>query len=98
LKHGSAVVLTVVVSGIVPNVAGMTLPDAKASLQNAGYRVGNVAYTQVGPEGRVAYTEPRAGTSLNPGETVLIYYNDGSGGPAPTPQQTPSLAPTSAPT
>ncbi|MBV9648129.1 MAG: PASTA domain-containing protein, partial [Candidatus Eremiobacteraeota bacterium] len=101
-KHGSAVVLTVVVSGIVPNVTGMTLDDAKSALQNAGYRVGNVAYTQVGPEGRVASTEPRAGTSLDPGETVLIYYNDGSGGPPaaspasaqPTVVATPSAAPT----
>ena len=89
VKHGSTVTLTVVVSGIVPNVAGMPLDDAKAALQNAGYQVGNVAYTQSGTEGRVVSTEPRAGSTLAPGESVLIYFNDGSGGP---PAGTPAPA------
>ena len=82
VRHGSTVVLTIVVSGIVPDVAGMTLDQAKAALQNAGYRIGNVAYTQSGPEGAVASTEPRAGSTLKPGETVLIYFNDGAAAPA----------------
>ncbi len=85
VRHGSTVVLTVVVSGIVPDVAGMALDQAKATLQNAGYQPGNVADTQSGTEGTVVSTEPRAGSTLKPGETVLIYFNSGGGAPASTP-------------
>jgi eukaryotic-like serine/threonine-protein kinase len=77
-KHGSPVTLTIAVSGIVPDVTGMGLEQARTTLQNAGYTVGNVAYTQRGAEGKVASTEPQAGSTLQPGEAVTIYYNDGS--------------------
>jgi beta-lactam-binding protein with PASTA domain/tRNA A-37 threonylcarbamoyl transferase component Bud32 len=78
VKHGSAVTLTIAVSGIVPDVTGTGLEQAKSTLQNAGYNIGNVAYTQRGVEGKVASTEPQAGSTLQPGEAVTIYYNDGS--------------------
>jgi serine/threonine-protein kinase len=91
-KHGSVVTLTIAVSGIVPDVTGMGLDQARTTLQNAGYTVGNVAYTQRGSEGKVASTEPQAGSTLQPGETVTIYYNDGS---APQPSAAPSAAPSS---
>jgi serine/threonine-protein kinase len=78
VKRGSVVTLTIAVSGIVPDVTGMGLDQARTTLQNAGYTVGNVAYTQRGVEGRVASTEPQAGSTLEPGEAVTIYYNDGS--------------------
>jgi eukaryotic-like serine/threonine-protein kinase len=92
LKHGAAVTLTIVVSGIVPDVTGMTLDQSRIALQNAGYAVGNVAYTQNGSDGKVASTEPPGGSSLRPGETVTIYYNSGTGGAATS---APSAAPTS---
>jgi beta-lactam-binding protein with PASTA domain len=66
----------------VPDVTGTGLEQARTTLQNAGYTVGNVAYTQRGAEGKVASTEPQAGSTLQPGETVTIYYNDGSAPPA----------------
>jgi len=92
VKRGSPVTLTIVVSGIVPDVSGMTLDQARTGLQNAGYTVGNVAYTQSGVTGKVANTEPGAGTALRPGEAVTIYFNDGGGEP-PSPSAAPSPAP-----
>jgi serine/threonine-protein kinase len=97
VRHGDTVTLTVVVSGIVPDVSGMSLDQARTALQNAGYAVGNVAYTQSGSDGKVASTEPEAGSSLRPGETVTIYYNGGTGGEASPAAPVPSSAPTTAP-
>jgi eukaryotic-like serine/threonine-protein kinase len=75
LRRGDTVTLTIAVPGIVPSVAGMALEEAKKALANAGYTVGNTAYTQAGVEGKVVRTEPEAGASLRPGEAVTIYYN-----------------------
>jgi hypothetical protein len=44
-------------------------------LENSGYKVGNTAYVQEGADGTVSRTEPAAGTSLRPGETVMLYVN-----------------------
>ncbi|HEY0797728.1 MAG TPA: Stk1 family PASTA domain-containing Ser/Thr kinase [Candidatus Baltobacteraceae bacterium] len=73
--HGDTVTLTVAVPGVVPQVAGMTLDQAKAALINAGYTVGNVAYTQDGTVGTAVRTEPEANGTLRPGEAVTIYFN-----------------------
>ncbi len=97
VQHGASVTLTIVVSGIVPDVTGMTLDQARTALQNAGYAVGNVAYTQSGSDGKVASTEPPAGSSLRPGETVTIYYNGGTGAAttaAPSAVPSSTVAPT----
>ncbi len=67
--------LSIAVPGTVPDVTGMTLDAARTALQNAGYRVGNVAITQQGDEGKVVRTEPEANATLHPGEAVTIYYN-----------------------
>ena len=80
LKKGSSVTLDVAVPGAIPDVSGKTPADATALLQNAGYRVGNTAYVQEGADGTVARTEPAAGTSLRPGETVMLYVNGTSQG------------------
>ncbi len=97
VKHGDTVTLTVVVSGIVPDVSGMTLDQARTALQNAGYAVGNVAYTQSGSDGKVASTEPQAGSSLRPGEAVTIYYNGGTGAVASPAPPAATSAPTTQP-
>jgi serine/threonine-protein kinase len=80
-KKGSAVQLDVAVPGAVPDVAGMTQQQAQLTLRNAGYKIGNTAYVQEGPDGKVARTEPAANASLRPGETVTLYVNGVS--PAP---------------
>lgn len=77
-RHGSTVEVVVAVGGIVPDVGGMTLEEARAALTDAGYVVGNVAETQEGADGKVARTEPAAGTPLRPGESVEIYNNLGA--------------------
>ncbi len=75
VRKGSAVTLAVAVPGTVPDVAGKSPDDARAMLQNAGYKIGNNAYVQEGTEGSVARTEPVAGSSLRPGETVTLYVS-----------------------
>lgn len=75
LPRGSVVHIQLSVPGEVPDVQGMTLDDAKATLAGAGYGAGNVAYTQDGAGGKVVRTEPEAGTPKRPGETVTIYVN-----------------------
>ena len=75
VRKGSAVTLAVAVPGSVPDVAGKSPDDARALLQNAGYKIGNNAYVQEGTEGSVARTEPVAGSSLRPGETVTLYVS-----------------------
>ena len=81
VQHGSLVTLTVVVSGTVPDVTGMTLDQAKQTLLHDGYQLGNTAFTTNGTEGRVYGTEPTANSSLRPGETVTLYYNAGPNQP-----------------
>jgi serine/threonine-protein kinase len=72
---GDKVTLLVAVPGIVPDVSGKSVPDATTIMHDAGYKVGNTAYVQEGPDGTVARTEPAAGTQLRPGETVTLYVS-----------------------
>jgi beta-lactam-binding protein with PASTA domain len=75
VPHGSTVVLSISVPGTVPDVSGMPLERARAALQNAGYRIGNIAQTQEGDSGRVVRTEPGANADFKAGSSVTIYYN-----------------------
>ena len=75
LKKGATVTLDVAVPGTIPDVAGKSPADAATLLQDSGYKIGNRAYVQEGADGTVARTEPIAGTSLHPGETVTLYIN-----------------------
>jgi serine/threonine-protein kinase len=75
LTKGSTVELDVAVPGAVPDAAGKSPAEATTMLENYGYKVGNTAYVQEGADGTVARTEPAAGTSLRPGETVMLYVN-----------------------
>jgi serine/threonine-protein kinase len=72
---GDKVTLLVAVSGVVPDVSGKSVDDATQMMHDAGYKVGNTAYVQEGPDGTVARTEPAAGTELRPGETVTLYVS-----------------------
>ena len=75
LKKGSAVTLDVAVPGTIPDVAGKPAAEAATLLLDSGYKIGNRAYVQEGADGTVWRTEPAAGTSLHPGETVTLYIN-----------------------
>jgi beta-lactam-binding protein with PASTA domain/tRNA A-37 threonylcarbamoyl transferase component Bud32 len=85
-RRGTSVSLVVAVTGTVPDVTGMTLEAARTTLQDAGYNVGNVAETQDGSDGKIARTEPAAGTKLRPGESIVIYQNDLAPDLTPPPQ------------
>ena len=82
-EKGSQVQLWVSVTGYVPDTNGMALDDAKNTLLNYGYLLGNVTPTQEGADGKVVRTEPEAGVKLNPGTPVNIYVNS----PNAQPQQ-----------
>jgi eukaryotic-like serine/threonine-protein kinase len=73
-KKGSKVTIYVSVPGSVPDVAGMSLEDAKRVITASGYKVGNIVYTQDASvqEGQVVRTEPEQNTPLHPGESVNI--------------------------
>ncbi len=73
-KKGSKITIYVSVPGSVPDVAGMSLEDAKRVITASGYKVGNIVYTQDASvqEGQVVRTEPEQNTPLHPGESVNI--------------------------
>ena len=73
-KKGSTVTIFVSVSGSIPDVAGMSLEDAKRALIEQGYQIGNIAYTQDSSlqDGQVVRTEPEANSQLKPGESVNL--------------------------
>jgi beta-lactam-binding protein with PASTA domain/serine/threonine protein kinase len=74
VRKGSRVTIFVSVSGNIPDVADMTLEDAKRALIAQGYQIGNVAYTPDSSfqDGHVVRTEPEANASVKPGESVNI--------------------------
>jgi beta-lactam-binding protein with PASTA domain len=81
----------------VPDVRGLTRGQATAVIEDAGlaWRVAARVPSDE-PEGRVAYTSPRAGVRLYPDQRVTIYISNGK---PPTIQPTaPVVAPTTAPT
>jgi serine/threonine-protein kinase len=71
----SAITISVAVAGVVPDVGGMSLDDAKRALTRAGYAVGAINASPDGPEGKVSRSDPEAGTSLRPGESVALTYH-----------------------
>ena len=83
-EKGSQVQLWLSVTGYVPDTDGMTIDDAKATLLNYGYVLGNVTPTTEGADGKVVRTEPEAGVKLNPGTPVNIFVNTpGTASPQP---------------
>ncbi len=63
----------------VPDVAGLTVDEATAAIQAAGFVAQNGGY--VGSEveaDRVAYSAPGAGAELSSGDTVIFYQSSGS--------------------
>ncbi len=81
LPKGSTVTVAVSVPGEVPDTNGMTIVQATATLQAAGYTVGKTLYTSQGADGNVVRTDPAVGTTLAPGSTVDLLVNNGPPGP-----------------
>jgi len=75
-EKGSAIKITLSVSGEVPDTNGMTLDQAKTMLADYGYTIGNITPTTEGAGGKVVRTEPAVGTKLSPGSPVNIYVNN----------------------
>ncbi len=74
---------------IVPEVYGMTLAAARRAVENAGLYSSVYEVEGAEPAGTALSTEPDAGTQLDPGSTVVIYYSSGPP-PEPTPEPTTS--------
>jgi eukaryotic-like serine/threonine-protein kinase len=66
----------------VPDVFGLDLATAQQSVADAGFYYTLVEVENNAPEGTALSTEPGAGTLLEPGATVTIYYSGGP--PKPT--------------
>jgi eukaryotic-like serine/threonine-protein kinase len=75
----------------VPNVFGMDLQTAEQTVANAGLNYAIYEVRDNEPAGTALSTDPQAGTLLDPGTTVTIYYSSG-----PPPAQTASPEPESA--
>ncbi len=88
VKRGSKITIFIGVPGTVPDVAGMTLDVAKATLEKNGYQSGNIAFTTdcvgaaagdvtpcPGDEGKIVRTEPEANKDVKPGEAVTLYIH-----------------------
>ncbi|MDH2909379.1 MAG: Stk1 family PASTA domain-containing Ser/Thr kinase [Candidatus Eremiobacteraeota bacterium] len=76
VSPGSSIALTVAVPGEVPDTEGMTVEQARATLEDAGYHIGSIRYTTTeGANGDVVHTEPLVGTTLSPGANVTLVVN-----------------------
>jgi membrane peptidoglycan carboxypeptidase len=76
----------------VPNVWGRSVAEARAMLEQAGYRVvvrDRAGFSSSVPPGNVAWSEPRGGTRLPPGSPVTIVV---SAGPEPSGGGNPPIA------
>ena len=82
-QKGTQVQITLSVPGEIPDTDGMTLDQARTTLINAGYLIGNVTPTSEGADGKVVRTEPAVGTTLRPGESVNIFVNNAATQPRP---------------
>ena len=64
----------------VPNVAGRSVPDAKAALEGAGFKVQTERPSaSPQPAGTVYATSPAAGSRAAPGSTVTLKISSGGG-------------------
>ena len=61
----------------VPSVVGSTRSDAVATLKSAGLVATAEERESDAPKGQVVETSPPAGTQVQAGSTVTIYYSDG---------------------
>ncbi|MFG2179742.1 Stk1 family PASTA domain-containing Ser/Thr kinase [Streptomyces abikoensis] len=69
----------------VPNVAGLSLDEAKKKIQGQGLTVGDVTqqFSDETPKGSVLSTDPRPGTELRPDTAVAVVVSKGKQIPVP---------------
>ena len=73
---GATVMVTLSVSGQVPDTDGLPPDRAQAVLAAYGYSIARLQYTTaLGAGGKVIGTEPQAGTDLAPGSSVTVVVN-----------------------
>jgi serine/threonine-protein kinase len=76
LSQGSTVTITLAVSGEVPDTEGMTIDQARTTLESDGYVATRIQYTTIeGSNGNVVRTDPDAGTQLAPGSSLTLIVN-----------------------
>jgi serine/threonine-protein kinase len=79
----------------VPPMLGQTREEARATLEAANLRLGNVSEEPSGAqEGTVIRTNPTAGTDVDSGRAIDIVL---SSGPTPSPTPSPTPEPTATP-
>src|SRR5918998_3896387 len=83
VERGSAVAVTVS-RGLeqveIPEVFGITLEEAQATLENVGLVSSPVEVEDNERAGTALSTEPGAGALVEPGSTVTLYYSGGNNG------------------
>ena len=73
-----------------PSVLGLTVDDAKQTLEGAGFKVKTTPQaSDTVPEGNVIDQAPQPGAKLNPGTTITLTVSSG-----PSQEQTPTQPPT----
>lgn len=73
VKAATALTVTIAEAYTVPDVAGKSEDEAKAALEEAGYKVKTkTSYTEDVAEGTVVSADPEAGTKLASGSTVTL--------------------------
>jgi len=70
------VVLAKPVNGLVPDVVGLNLADARAKLKSLGLRLSAGAFVH-GRSGSIVAQQPRAGGAAKPGMTVTLFLGRG---------------------
>jgi penicillin-binding protein 1A len=70
------IILAKPVNGLVPDVEGLTLAEARAKLKSLGLRLRAGAFVQ-GRSGRVIAQQPRAGGAAKPGMTITLLLGRG---------------------
>ena len=70
------IILAKPVNGLVPDVEGLTLAEARAKLKSLGLRLRAGAFVQ-GRSGRVVAQQPRAGGAAKPGMTITLLLGRG---------------------
>ncbi|TAM56509.1 Stk1 family PASTA domain-containing Ser/Thr kinase [bacterium] len=72
IPKGSTITIMISVPGVVPDVAGTSLDQARLRLSAYGYAVGAVTSTPQGQPGLVVRTDPAQDSELAPGQPVNL--------------------------
>lgn len=76
IAQGAHVTLTVSVSGEIPDVVNLSVSDAEATLQAAGYPTFTIRHTTLeGANGKAVRTEPDAGSTVSPTTPITLIVN-----------------------